>query len=104
MAMFRPNTLGLCLLVAFSGCAAPPTQSWDDPLYEKIIQDYSETDLDAGKRTSSMQNTPKLGIRSKSHLCFAALGGADVIRGCPKPRMVSQRNSNRILKCQRLHL
>ncbi len=53
MAMFRPNILWLCLSTALSGCATPLTQSWDDPLYVQIIRDYSDTDIGAGKETSS---------------------------------------------------
>ena len=58
MAMLRPISLCLFLIVVLAGCAASLTESWDDPLYVKIIQDYSETDLAAGKRSSSQQNTP----------------------------------------------
>ncbi len=58
MAMFRPKIPWLCLLAALSGCAAPLTQSWDDPLYVQIIQDYSDTDLGAGKETSSRLIAP----------------------------------------------
>ena len=58
MAMFRPNILWLCLSIALSGCATPLTQSWDDPLYVQIIQDYSDEDIGAGKETSSRTRVP----------------------------------------------
>ena len=58
MAMFRPHILWLCVSVAISGCATPLTQSWDDPLYVQILQDYSDTDLGAGKETSSRLIAP----------------------------------------------
>ncbi len=58
MAMLRPNILWLCLSIALSGCVSPLTQSWDDPLYVQIIQDYSDTDIGTGVQSSSRTRVP----------------------------------------------
>lgn len=45
MAVFRPNIIWIGSLTALAGCAAPLAQSWDDPLYVQIMQDYSDADM-----------------------------------------------------------
>ena len=43
MAMLRPNIACVYLLIMLSGCATPLSHSWDDPLYEKFMQEYSDS-------------------------------------------------------------
>lgn len=47
MAMLRPNIACVYLLVVLSGCATPLSNSWDDPLYAKFMQEYSASDAEA---------------------------------------------------------
>lgn len=55
MAIFRPHFVCVCLLIVLSGCAAPLSNSWDDPLYARFMQDYSanESEVEALEQTQA---------------------------------------------------
>ena len=58
MAMLRPNIAYVYLLVVLNGCASPLSNSWDDLLYAKFMQEYSASDTGAQLQGSAQSDSP----------------------------------------------